>query len=213
MNAPARGLQRAAAVASAVVIAVGVLLFGWPAFTVLGFYWLENVVIGGFNALRILALGARGERHLDSLGSAVLFTLHYGLFCLVHGVVLATLFGGIESHGGHYAEPALLMVGRIVHEKYGALVVAAIVVAAAIDAWRALAAADVDDPQAIRRAMHDPYGRLMVLHVTLIAGGFAMTALHLPDAAALLLVAFKLAYDLRRLRQAAPAPAGEHPAD
>lgn len=205
MDTPARGLQLAAAVASALVIAAGVLLFDWPAFTVLAFYWLENVVIGGFTALRILVLGARGEHYLAALASTVFFTIHYGLFCLVHGVFLATLFGGIRSFH-HAADPVLLMIGRVAGDGYGALVVAAIVVAAALDAWRALANADSDDPKAIGRVMQEPYGRLMVLHVVLIFGGVVMTMLNLPAAAALMLVAFKLVHDLRLLRRAPAAP-------
>jgi cytochrome b subunit of formate dehydrogenase len=58
MNAPAQQLQWLAAIASAVVMAAGIAFFDWPTFTVLALYWLENVVIGGFTALRILAAGA-----------------------------------------------------------------------------------------------------------------------------------------------------------
>jgi Family of unknown function (DUF6498) len=53
--------------------------------------------------------------------------------------------------------------------------------------------------------MSEPYGRLIVLHVVLIAGGFLMIALQLPSLAALLLVAFKLVYDLRMLQRARAA--------
>lgn len=204
MNAPARGLQLAAAIVSAAIIAAGVLLFDWPAFTVLAFYWLENVVIGGFTALRILALGARSERYVQSLVHVVFFTFHYGLFCFVHGTFLATLFGGARSLQ-HAADPVLLMVGRVASDGYGALVVAAIVVAAAADAWRALAAADIDAPDAIRDAMGEPYGRVMVLHLVLILGGFVMTTLQLPALAALLLVVFKLFHDVRLWRRAGAA--------
>jgi len=49
--------------------------------------------------------------------------------------------------------------------------------------------------------MSEPYGRIVVLHVVLIAGGALMMALQLPSLAALLLVAFKLAYDLRLLKR------------
>ena len=49
--------------------------------------------------------------------------------------------------------------------------------------------------------MAEPYGRVAVLHVVLIAGGGIVLALQLPSLAALLLVAFKLVYDLRLLRR------------
>ena len=204
MNPQAGGLQAAAATGSAAVIAAGIVFLGWPTFTVLAFYWLENVIIGGFTALRILVAGARSGRYLESLAGAAFFSLHYGLFCVVHGVFVAALFGGIRTTAG-VADPLLLMIGRVAGDRVGVLVVIAMVVAAGLDTWRALARLDSDDPKAIRSIMSEPYGRLIVLHVVLIAGGFLMIALQLPSLAALLLVAFKLVYDLRMLQRARAA--------
>jgi hypothetical protein len=127
---------------------------------------------------------------------------------------VATLFGGIRTLSG-IAEPVLLMIGRIAGDRIGVLVVVAMVIAAALDALRAWAATDADDERVIRRIMSEPYGRIVILHVVLIAGGFLLAALRLPSLAALLLVAFKLGYDLLMLRRgkAAPRPlaaAGTH---
>ncbi|MBK9243874.1 MAG: hypothetical protein IPM30_03290 [Burkholderiales bacterium] len=205
MSTPARQLQQVAATGSAVVMAVGIVLFGWPTFTVLALYWLENVIIGGFTALRILAAGGATGRYGESLATTVFFCVHYGLFCAVHGIFVATLFGGIDAVGG-FVEPLLLMIGRIAGDRIGLLVVAAMVAAAAIDAWQAMAAVDADDARAVRSIMAEPYGRIVVLHVVLIAGGFLMAALDLPSLAALLLVAVKLLHDLRLLRRRTAQP-------
>jgi hypothetical protein len=207
MNAPAQQLQWIAAIGSAVVMAAGIAFFDWPTFTVLALYWLENVVIGGFTALRILAAGARTERYGESLAVTAFFCVHYGLFCAVHGIFVATLFGGMRSMS-NMADPLFLMIGRIASDRVGVLVVAAMAVAAALDAWRAMASVEADDAKAVRSIMSEPYGRIVVLHVVLLAGGFLMAALRLPSLAALLLVAFKLVHDLRLLRrQAAAVPA------
>jgi hypothetical protein len=200
MNPAGAGLQLAAAVGSAAVMTVGVAWFDWPSFTVLALYWLENVIIGGFTLVRILAAGARTERYVESLATGAFFTVHYGLFCLGHGVFVATLFGGIASRHGLF-DPVLLMVGRVAGDRIGALVVGAMVVAAALDAWQGARAAANDGRDVFRRLMGAPYGRIVVLHVVLLGSGFLMQALQLPSLAALLLVAFKLAYDLRRIRQ------------
>jgi hypothetical protein len=47
--------------------------------------------------------------------------------------------------------------------------------------------------------MAAPYGRIVVLHVTLIVGGFLIMSLAAPVAGVLLLVALKLGYDLLTL--------------
>jgi len=209
MSTPAKQLQWIAAIGSAVVMAAGIAFFDWPTFTVLALYWLENVVIGGFTALRILAAGARTERYGESLAVTAFFCVHYGLFCAVHGIFVATLFGGMRSMS-NMADPLFLMIGRIASDRVGVLVVAAMAVAAALDAWRAMASVEADDAKAVRSIMSEPYGRIVVLHVVLLAGGFLMAALRLPSLAALLLVAFKLVHDLRLLhRQAAAHPVSE----
>jgi hypothetical protein len=51
-------------------------------------------------------------------------------------------------------------------------------------------------PTALKELMGAPYGRIVVLHVTLIASGFLVQALQAPVAGALLLIGLKLAYDL-----------------
>jgi hypothetical protein len=48
--------------------------------------------------------------------------------------------------------------------------------------------------------MAAPYGRIVVLHVVLLGGGFLMQLFNAPSAAVLLLVALKLAVDLGVLR-------------
>jgi hypothetical protein len=188
-----------AVVISAAVIAAGVVLFAWPTFTVLALYWLENVIIGGFTLLRILAAGARTERNGQSLGSAVFFTLHYGLFCFVHGALVATLFSDIRSAHDPF-DAVLLMIGRIGADRFGMVAILAMLVAGATDAWRARLAMNAGNEKLIKAIMAEPYGRIVVLHLVLMGGGLLMQALHAPSLAALLLVGLKLVYDLQRLR-------------
>jgi hypothetical protein len=45
--------------------------------------------------------------------------------------------------------------------------------------------------------MQQPYGRIVVLHLTILGGGFLMMALHSPVVGLLLPVALKIALDLR----------------
>jgi hypothetical protein len=66
-------------------------------------------------------------------------------------------------------------------------------------------------PTPLKELMGAPYGRIMVLHVTLIAGGFLVMSLHAPVLGALLLIALKLAYDLVTLRRDPDAGKGIAP--
>lgn len=198
-------LDLALAIATAAVIAWGVLVGGWSVFIVMALFWFENVVIGAFNVAKMLTSGARGAGLLGAVFSAAFFTVHYGLFTAVHGIFVATLFGG-EALGkdqlsGGLLPPLLHMVGRLMadHDTWMAIIAIIAMHAAGFVQWAIDTRAQ---PTPVSTLMGAPYGRIMVLHVTLIASGFLVEALHAPVAGALLLVGLKLAYDLATLRRA-----------
>jgi hypothetical protein len=210
-----RTLDAALAIASTAVIAYGVLALGWSVFIVMALFWFENVVIGGFNVLRMLVSGARlGAAELfGALFAAAFFTVHYGLFTAVHGVFVVMLFGRPELGGGASMDgglfgPLLQMVGRLVADRDGWLAIVAIVAvhAASFVQW---ARATRELPTPINELMAAPYGRIVVLHITLIAGGFLVMSLHAPMLGALLLLGLKLAYDLVTLRRAPSRQQGD----
>jgi hypothetical protein len=203
---PGRALQAAAAVLSAAVTATGVLAFGWPVFVVMLLFWTENVLIGLANVMRIVVAGMRagGAGLLGYLFAAVFFTFHYGVFTAAHGMFVLALFGPDRAIDEAMADPATVapLVGLTVSAPWVLLALALIAASVAIDAVRWIigsrADAQMESPQVLMAA---PYGRIGVLHVTLIIGGAIATALQAPAAAAVLLVALKLGYDLLRLRR------------
>jgi hypothetical protein len=139
------------------------------------------------------------------------------MFTAVHGVFVVMLFGGGEAGtgamaGGSFA-PLLRMLDRLLGDRDGWLAVGAIVAlhAASFAQWWSSTLAV---PTPLKELMGAPYGRIAILHVTLIAGGFLVQALHAPGAGALLLIALKLAYDLvsfARLRRSGVAAVAASP--
>ncbi|MEJ0022031.1 MAG: DUF6498-containing protein [Alphaproteobacteria bacterium] len=91
--------MRLARIAGALIVnlipVLGVLFGGWSAFALLLLYWLENVVIGVFNIARMIAAGvAKGPGGIAACLFVVpFFAFHYGMFCLVHGIFVWTMFG------------------------------------------------------------------------------------------------------------------------
>ena len=69
----------------------GVLFLGWNAASILVLYWLESVVIGLLNIIKLLTAGG-----LNKIGGnivlAIFFTFHYGLFTFGHGTFLVQTF-------------------------------------------------------------------------------------------------------------------------
>ena len=78
--------------------ALMVVFAGWGAAALVMLYWVENLMIGVATIARILltAIGRMGAPGLLFGGFiTAFFALHYGLFCLGHGVFLLSflLFG------------------------------------------------------------------------------------------------------------------------
>jgi hypothetical protein len=195
------------AVCTAVIIGYGVLVLGWSVLAVMALFWLENVVIGIFNVARMLITGVRlgAIVFVGALAMAAFFTVHYGMFTAVHGVFVVMLFGtgelGREAMDSGLIGPVFHMLDRLLTDRDGWLAIGAIVAlhgASFAQWWGSSRAA----PTPLKELMRAPYGRIMILHVTLIAGGFLVQALRAPVAGALLLIALKLAYDLVSLSRA-----------
>jgi hypothetical protein len=203
----ARSVDLALAVGGAAVIAWGVLALGWSPFFVMVLFWFENVVIGAANVVRMLATGAvLGVVGLaGGIALAAFFTVHYGMFTAIHGLFVALLFGGAElgreaTAGGLFG-PLAAMLRHLAGSREGWLAVLAIVLlhASGTVQWLARTRAG---PLPLKDLMGAPYGRIAILHVTLIASAFLVQALGAPLLGALLLVGLKLAHDLVTLGRA-----------
>lgn len=202
MNAPPAGragvpLRIAAALLSAAVVAYGVLVLDWPVLSIMLLFWLENVLIGGFNVLKMLSTGVQrgGVMVAAAIGTSVFFTVHYGLFTLVHGLFVITLFSSLRD-GGTYDE----FFGVLREATLGdagffiALAVLAGMQLVEFVEWRRQ-----PPPEKPSDLMAAPYGRIVILHVTILFGGVLILQMGTPVAGVLLLIALKLAADLLQI--------------
>jgi hypothetical protein len=206
MNARFAWLDVLLAVAAASAIAWGITALGWSVFAVMALFWLENVVVGVFNIARMLVTGLRGgfAMVLGALLTSAFFAFHYGMFTAIHGLFVVVLFGagdvGREALDGGLLTAALGMIHRLLIDRDGWLAVTAIV-ALHLAGFVHWLAASRGRSIALKDLMGAPYGRIVVLHITLIGGAFLIQVMRSPAAGALLLVALKLAYDLFTVRR------------
>ena len=84
----------------------GVLALGWDVFPLVLLFWLENVVIGAFNVLRLL-VARPDDGGVWALKVVIVpfFIVHYGLFTMVHGVFVFVLFAGSGGEGWGVRSP------------------------------------------------------------------------------------------------------------
>ena len=170
---------------------VGVFLFDWQVFDILMLYWAENIVIGLGNVLRMAV--CRGVRRWIP---ALFFTVHYGVFCFVHLSALTALFG--ESAGIATADQYFFAMP--VTEAWKSPVWIGIVAIAAshlFSCFNNLIAAGEYRRTHPMALMHRPYGRIVVLHVAIIVGGFLVELLGSPVLMLAVLIVLKIAMDLK----------------
>lgn len=181
---------------------VGVLLWGWKATPLILLFWLENLVIGAFALLRMIAsaiqFGATGIGLIAFLGP--FFLIHYGLFCAGHGTFVMLLTSNALK-GGVASEVAVMDLQAMVKAALGAAPGIGLVLGVII-AWKAI----LFGVQFMWRGdfrktnpaeeMFRPYGRIVTLHIAIFAGAFGLLALGEPAWGMLALIGLKTVYDV-----------------
>jgi hypothetical protein len=205
MLSAARAASRTTAlvllIASNAIPLVGVLLWGWSLFSILVMYWLESGVVGILNIPRIAIAEGReaptetSSRGIVKAGMIPFFVLHYGIFWLVHGlfVLVMPLFvaaGSLSRDGG--SDP-FANVGPGISAEQVLIGFAGLVV-------YHVAAFYFTREESRRRSptqqMFAPYGRVVVLHLTILFGAFLVFQTGQPIVYVALLVGLKTLIDL-----------------
>ncbi len=199
---------------------IGVAFWGWSLMLILALYWIESGIVGVINVFKIARAeggadgspvtvdGNRVTIRLSGMATGMakgpiigFFILHYGIFWLVHGlfVFLLPLFAGLST-----LEPDPLAPGfGIGPMDFGPLPLDGLAISVALLAASHTLSffANYLGRGEYRRAtpvgqMMSVYGRVVVLHVTIVAGAAVIGVFGTPFAALVLLVGLKTAIDL-----------------
>jgi len=203
---------------------VGVFFFGWSLITILVLYWLENGIVGFWNLPKILlAQGSAGATSGSNSGAtsvavsaqarggrvalATFFLVHYGMFWLVHGLfvfLLPAFAGGDDPQlvpGCSAADPFGAVQGC--SGPFGALDWSSIAIAGIalfISHGASFLFNYIGRAEYLTASpngqMFAVYGRVVILHLTIIFGAFLVAGLGAPIAALLVLIVLKTAFDL-----------------
>jgi hypothetical protein len=218
-----RRVSVAALILANAIPIVGVLFFGWSLMTILVLYWIENGIVGLWNIPRMLL--ARGPDPVpQGVPTAVLsggcqrlilipfFIVHYGIFWLGHGFLLFFLAGfglfrGALDPGPAPLEPIggfPLGLGGSSGGAFGAVDPGAIAFAGAVmlvSHGISFVKNYLGDGEYLRTTavsrMAAVYGRVIVLHLAILLGGFAIAAIGAPIWILVVLVIGKTLLDLR----------------
>ena len=173
----------------------GVLVLHWEVFPLMFLFWSENVVVGGFNVLKMLAnQPASPVNWIGKIFSIPFFCVHYGMFTYVHGVMVIAIFGRAGSHTRGLPNAAGFW--NVIQENQLSWAILGLVVSRGISFATNYIGKGEYQRVGLSQLMSQPYGRIMVMHFAILFGGFLIMALHSPIVGLLLLVVLKTAFDL-----------------
>ena len=206
----------------------GVFLWDWDAAGLVLLYWTENLIVGAFNILKLLFVRTGRPREGRTKLVAILFFIaHYGIFCWVHGLFLLVFFklgGGLEDIAPSRAWPGPLVLIQLFAGIVGSLwksqpqgmnwAVAALIGSHGLSFIENYVIGKEYASFTIREFMNQPYRRVILMHVALIAGALPTMALGSPLPLLVILVVLKIGVDLHlhakshRARPSAQTAAG-----
>jgi hypothetical protein len=168
----------------------GVFLLGWDVSTILFLYWAENVVIGIFNLVKMkkargqemksrFSINKRSPREMSRAGVMSFFLIHYGMFTLGHGVFVVALFGFSIKNLNWVAVSLLLMF-----------------ISHGVSYFHNFIGREEFERVSYQDLFIQPYSRVVIMHITIIIGGFMVKSLGSPPAALLVMVGLKTVIDI-----------------
>lgn len=152
----------------------GVIFWNWNAFDIIVLYWIENIVIGVCNIPRIIMaqVPVYGTNYLNSkegytianlflnLFLAGFFTMHFGIFTVVHGVFVNMIALNRSSFliSNDYSGIGAFFLALLISHGFSLI-------------YNYILRGEYEQTSATQQ-MGAPYPRIFVLQLTLILGGF-----------------------------------------
>jgi hypothetical protein len=203
-------LSLLALIAANIAPLFGVLFFGWDAAAIVLLYWIENLIIGAYNILRMILVKVKSQsEQFKKLFIIPFFCVHFGGFCAVHGFFLLTFFklgGDLDA-----LAPQSPWLGPLVFIQLLVSVIAqlwesrpagmewpvlCLVVSHGISFIRNYLIGGEYLTRPIGKLMSRPYKRIVLLHVAIMAGGVPIMMLGSPVPLLCILVILKIGMDI-----------------
>lgn len=188
----------------------GVLFFDWDASIIVLLYWIENLIIGSYNVVKMAILPVEHPlMHLGKLFGIAFFSLHFGGFCAVHGAFLLAFFNigdGIASVSAAGTWPGpLVFLGLLVsvvsalwHSRPAGMewLVLGLICSHGVSFVQNFIGGKEYLTLTSARLMGRPYARIVLLHVAILAAGIPIMMVGSPVPLVFTLVFLKIGLDI-----------------
>jgi len=206
-------LSTVALVAANLMPLAGALWLHWDAATIVLLFWAENLIIGAFQLLKLALL--KTDHPIEQLGKLFaipFFCVHFGGFCAVHGLFLVGLlkigggFEGVTPHAGGWGVGPLVFVELLVNVVAGVWnarppgsewAVLGLAASHGISFIENYVLKKEYAAGSLKEVMTQPYGRIVIMHLTIIAGAIPALMLGSPVGLLCVMILLKIFVDLR----------------
>jgi hypothetical protein len=174
----------------------GVFFLHWQVFPILLLFWIENVMVGLFNALKMLLATPKViSIWLAKLFIIPFFCVHYGLFTLVHGVFVFGFFGGYFGELDGF--PNADSVFQVIADFQLGWAVLALFLSHLVSFVINYVGKGEYKQSKLMELMFQPYSRVVILHVTIIIGAFLAVLAKAPASVLVILILLKIFIDVK----------------
>jgi hypothetical protein len=189
---------------------IGIFLFDWDVRYIVLLYWIENLILAFYNILKMALL--KTDQAVDNAGKLFLipfFCVHYGGFCAVHGFFLSHFFkiGSGSSpfdNINHWWGPLVFLqllfsvIAKVWASRPPEMIWAVIglTVSHGVSFVENYILGGEYRKSSLKKLMHQPYQRIIVMHLAILAGGILVMQLDSPLPLLIILVGLKIAVDL-----------------
>lgn len=199
-----------ALIAANVFPLAGAFVFDWDAGQIVLLYWAENIIVGFYNVLRMFAAKAKHPvEYVGRLLASLFFCFHYGFFCAGHGLFVLAL-GGMGKDGGSVLRkldwplPLVIVqiICRVIAHAWRAMPpelfwpLGGLAVSHGISFIHNFIIRGERNRATVDMLMGQPYARIFVLHVAILAGAVPVMLLGSPVWLLAVLVVLKIGLDV-----------------
>ena len=182
------------------VMLIGLLWLGWEGQTIVAAFFMETIIIGGFNVLKMLAIYFLNPNREDPANESTirgLFTIpffigFYSLFIFVQLLV----FVGFQNFntGAGFPNPIAYLKTNLGHE--AVTIIGNFIIGQTIILITVFIAQKRYRTVTLQRQMFSPFARLFIQQLVVIISGFIIHSYHNSNTPAILLIVFKTMIDL-----------------
>jgi hypothetical protein len=176
-----------ALIAANLVPLLGAALWGWNLGDVMVLYWAETAIVGFYNVLKIIVIG-----RWFALLAVPFFVGHFSAFMAIHFLFIDLFFlGGLQSG----MNSAVSAVAAVFAGLSGALL--ALIISHGFSFLHNFIGQQEYRTRSVANQMHEPYSRVIFMHLVIIFGGGLALVLGEPTLVILLTILAKILVDVR----------------